>query len=91
MNIPPSTFTAEEIILKLLRRDFYNKSAAYQAILYCNKLLHSEATGINISDLRGRHVLTYYIEEKIKKITINWDDDDFRFIPARQSIFPHQI
>ena len=91
MNIPPSTLTAEGIIFKLLRRDFYNKSAAYQAIIYCNQLLQSEATVINISDLRGRYVLTYSVDGKIKKLTINWDDDDTRFLPARQVVFPHQV
>ena len=88
MNIPPSKLTAEGIIFKLLRRDFYNKSAAYQAILYCNQLLQAEATIINLSDLRGRYVLTYSIDGTIKTLTINWDDDDFRFLPAQQSAFP---
>ena len=81
MNIPPSNLTAEGIIYTLLLRDYSLKSTAYNAIKYCNELLTAEATVTNLSDLRGRYVFSY------TTLIIHWDEDDFKYLPARQQAF----
>ena len=90
MELPPSTLTAEGIVHTLIRHDYYNKSSAYRAILFCNATLKEEATILSFSDLRGRYILTYSIDGLIKSLTIRWDEDDYRFLPAHQSSHPHQ-
>ena len=87
MNIPPSNLTAEGIIRTILLWNYPLKSPAYNAIKYCNQLLTAEATVTNLSDPRGRYVLSYTIDGLSKTLIIHWDEDNFKYLPAQQQAF----
>ena len=87
MSCSRSSLSPRGIIDKLLKKHYPSRALAFQAVLYCEDILSTEASNILVRELRQKFIVTYTLDEFTSQTAFSWDTGATQTTPSKQTIF----